>query len=137
MIKVIKKSTKTQTHIEYEITCPHCSCVFTCEEDDFTKRERTPDGDKWVNCPECGQELSLKGCQHEVKQVITEQPYGGLRCPECGDTYIEIGPTTNDAVYRPTIVKDGQVVSLDLPHCSTTRCRCMTCGHTWEQENLW
>ena len=42
-------------------TCPRCRCVFVACKIDSYKDDR--DGKDWVECPECGEKIELKGME--------------------------------------------------------------------------
>lgn len=43
----------------YKISC-YCGCEFVITDKEFTERERSINGDAWINCPECNHQLSRK-----------------------------------------------------------------------------
>lgn len=50
-----------------------------------------------------------------------------IKCPNCGESYYTELYHTATAIYSPTVIKDGKVVSKD-PNFYTTHCRCLACG---------
>ena len=50
-----------------------------------------------------------------------------IKCPNCGISHYQENYTTATAMYSPTIIKDGVVVSED-PNYYTTNCTCCACG---------
>lgn len=53
--------------------------------------------------------------------------YLDIKCCKCGSTYYAIRYSTSTAMYSPTIIKDGQVVS-NNPNYTTYHCQCIACG---------
>ena len=59
MIKIIKNGkTQEQENKTYTITCEHCGCVFTCQNEDFYKIEKCIDGKAYIKCPHCNNEIA-------------------------------------------------------------------------------
>lgn len=53
--------------------------------------------------------------------------YLDISCPKCGSTYYAIRYQTSTAMWSPTIIKDGQIVS-NNPNYTTYACQCIACG---------
>ena len=53
-----------------------------------------------------------------------------IKCPYCNKSYYQENYHTRTAMYSPTIIKDGEVISKD-PNYETTHCTCLNCGHTF------
>lgn len=98
-IKIIKQGTK-----EFHITCPHCGCEFTYENEDVYNSE--------VICPCCSKALPHKG----VRGKVDESPlpingwYGTIT--NLHGTY-----PYNDLVYRPFTLPDWATKSDNLSGC--------------------
>lgn len=98
-IKIIKQGTK-----EFHITCPHCGCEFTYENEDVYNSE--------VICPCCSKALPHKG----VRGKVDESPlpingwYGTI-------TNLHGAYPYNDLVYRPFTLPDWATKSDNLSGC--------------------
>ena len=53
--------------------------------------------------------------------------YLDIRCPKCGNSYFTIRYSTSTAMWSPTIIKDGKVIS-NNPNYETHHCQCIACG---------
>lgn len=53
--------------------------------------------------------------------------YLDITCPKCGSTYYAIRYSTSTAMWSPTIIKDGKVISSN-PNYETHHCQCIVCG---------
>ena len=58
--------------------------------------------------------------------------YSGIRCPKCGASYFQVGPSVSTCVYYPPIIKDGVNINPDR-NKSVTTYTCCECGHRWEE----
>ena len=98
-IKIIKQGTK-----EFHITCPHCGCEFTYENEDVYNSE--------VICPCCSKALPHKG----VRGKVDESPlpingwYGTITNPHGTYPY-------NDLVYRPFTLPDWATLTGNFNGC--------------------
>ena len=72
IIKHGNKNTKKTNDVKYEITCNHCGCVFRINFNEFTKIERTPNGNRYYNCPECNVEDSINPMSSNF-EIIEEE----------------------------------------------------------------
>ena len=54
-----------------------------------------------------------------------------INCPKCGKSHYQVGSTTTTAMYTPTIVQNGTVVSKDRNYY-TTDCICLECGNVFK-----
>ena len=58
MIKIIRKSRLPKTYKTlFTVECNKCKCEFEFENEDFTKKEKSIDGNCYINCPSCGYEI--------------------------------------------------------------------------------
>ena len=53
--------------------------------------------------------------------------YLDITCPKCGNSYFTIRYSTSTAMWSPTIIKDGKVISSN-PNYETHHCQCIACG---------
>ena len=53
--------------------------------------------------------------------------YLDITCPKCGASYFTIRYSTSTAMWSPTIIKDGKVISSN-PNYETHHCQCIACG---------
>lgn len=53
--------------------------------------------------------------------------YLDIRCPKCNQSYFTIRYSTSTAMWSPTIIKDGKVISSN-PNYETHHCQCIACG---------
>ena len=53
--------------------------------------------------------------------------YLDITCPKCGHSYFTIRYSTSTAMWSPTIIKDGKVISSN-PNYETHHCQCIACG---------
>ena len=60
--------------------------------------------------------------------------FSDISCPHCGAKHFIVGGSSSTAMYCPTIVKDGKVISEDR-NISTTEYRCLECGKTFKTVN--
>ena len=58
--------------------------------------------------------------------------YSDIKCPYCGKSHFRVGGSITTAMYCPTIIKDGKVVSVD-GNTSTTEFYCLECEKTFKQ----
>lgn len=56
--------------------------------------------------------------------------YDDIKCPHCGASYFRIGASWSTAMYCPTVIKDGKVISKDH-NTVTTEYECLNCGKTF------
>ena len=57
--------------------------------------------------------------------------YSDIACPYCGKRHFQLGSCMTTAMYCPTIIKDGKVVSNDH-NTSIQHCYCLECGGEFE-----
>lgn len=88
MIKIIKHGNKKETKVIYIVTCPVCGCEFECETEDFFALERTPNGKKFIHCPDCDVDIEInsetKKREEEVEtnyDTLYKQPSTPLWTP--------------------------------------------------------
>lgn len=53
--------------------------------------------------------------------------YLDIRCPKCNASYFTIRYSTSTAMWSPTVIKDGKVISSN-PNYETHHCQCIACG---------
>ena len=53
--------------------------------------------------------------------------YLDITCPKCGQSYFTVRYSTSTAMWSPTIIKDGKVISSN-PNYETHHCQCIACG---------
>ena len=53
--------------------------------------------------------------------------YLDIKCCKCGASYYAIRYSTSTAMWSPTIIKDGKVISSN-PNYETHHCQCIACG---------
>lgn len=53
--------------------------------------------------------------------------YLDIKCCKCGASYFTIRYSTSTAMWSPTIIKDGKVISSN-PNYETHHCQCIACG---------
>ena len=53
--------------------------------------------------------------------------YLDITCPKCNESYYTIRYSTSTAMWSPTIIKDGKVISSN-PNYETHHCQCIACG---------
>ena len=53
--------------------------------------------------------------------------YLDIKCPKCNQLYFTIRYSTSTAMWSPTIIKDGKVISSN-PNYKTHHCQCIACG---------
>lgn len=53
--------------------------------------------------------------------------YLDIRCPKCDASYFTIRYSTSTAMWSPTIIKDGKIIS-NNPNYETHHCQCIACG---------
>ena len=53
--------------------------------------------------------------------------YLDIKCCKCGSTYYAIRYQTSTAMWSPTIIRDGHIVSSN-PNYTTYHCQCIACG---------
>lgn len=58
--------------------------------------------------------------------------YSDIKCPKCGASYFEVGPSVSTCVYYPPIIKDGVNINPDRNKL-TTSYTCCECGHRWKE----
>jgi len=56
------------------------------------------------------------------------------RCPYCNESYYTEKYTMSTAMYCPTVIKDGKVISNDC-NIHTTVCECKNCGKEFKIVN--
>ena len=153
-IKVIKHGKKETTKIIYTINCPSCGCEFECEIEDFFALERTPDGKKFIQCPDWGEEITVDSKTKYREEKVTKDytpkagvnlyqygervsypstagtfdDYKGPRCPKCGSTHYRtsgVGITT--CLGWTQVYKDGKLL-IKNPNKTTMEAECCECG---------
>ena len=76
-------------------------------------------------------DISIDGCvDNNVYKPASI--YDGIKCPNCGSTHFEVGPSVSTCVYYPTIIKDGININPNRNKC-TTSYECCKCGKKWEE----
>jgi len=63
--------------------------------------------------------------------VYRPTPKVDIKCPYCGKCYYSEDYSMSTAMYTPTIIKDGKVVSED-GNIHTTQCTCLECGNKFK-----
>lgn len=127
-VKVIKHGKKETTKVIYIINCPNCGCEFECETEDFTAFERTPNGRKFLRCPDCGEEITVNSETKYREEKVTADDYKGPRCPKCGSTHYRtsgVGTATCLGWYPE--YKDGKLLN-ENPNKTTMVAECCECG---------
>ncbi len=56
--------------------------------------------------------------------------YKDIKCPHCGASHFKVGSSWSTAMYCPTIIKDGKVISKDH-NIVNTEYECLNCGKTF------
>lgn len=79
---------------------------------------------------------TFKTLENNIYDVnpLSKGLFDDIKCPHCGASYFQVGRSSSTAMYCPTIVKDGKVVSKDR-NIYTTEYYCLECGKTFKVVN--
>lgn len=72
-MEIIKHSKLKTEQKEYELECSKCGCQFIFNDEEIEKKEKGLNGDAWIHCPECDNEIQFTPLLHfHTNQEISE-----------------------------------------------------------------